>query len=68
MPIHDAWMNIFFFFPVNSTMPQYIKGKDGLLYKAFEEEKTWREAQIICQGDGGNLAIIRNEQTRDVVR
>ena len=45
-----------------------MEGKDGFLYKAFAEEKTWNEAQETCQRDGGNLAIIWNEQTRDVVR
>ena len=53
---------------IASTPSGYTEGEDGFLYKAFAEEKSWNDAQRICQRDGGNLAIIWNEQTRDVVR
>ena len=45
----------------------YKKGSDGYYYKPYGEEKDWNEAQKICEGEGGNLAIIFNQQTRDVV-
>jgi len=51
-----------------STPSGYTKGDDGFFYKAFEVERSWHDAQRICRGDGGNLAIIWDEQTRDVVR
>ena len=45
----------------------YIKGEDGYYYKLHKEGRNWNDAQCSCKGDGGNLAIIPNQQTRDVV-
>ena len=46
----------------------YKRGGDGLYYKFHGERKNWNDAQNICKREGGNLAIIFNEQTRNVVR
>ena len=46
----------------------YRKGSDGYYYKFHGERKNWNDAQNACKGEGGNLAIIFNQITRDVVR
>ena len=46
----------------------YKKGGDGYYYKFHGEKKNWNDAQNICKREGGNLAIIFNQRTRDVVR
>merc|ERR1711915_1019391 len=46
----------------------YKRGSDGYYYKFHGERKNWNDAQNACKGEGGNLAIIFNQQTRDVVR
>ena len=56
--------------PVKPVIPSgYQKGDDGHYYKYHgEKTSTWNDAQNTCRGEGGNLAIIFNQQTRDVVR
>ena len=54
--------------PVKPAIPSgYQRGNDGHYYKYHEETKKWNDAQNTCRGEGGNLAIIFNQQTRDVV-
>jgi len=55
--------------PPPTEIPRgYIKGSDGLFYKYHSERKTWNQAHHLCHEEGGNLAIIYNRSTRDVVR
>ena len=54
--------------PQPKIPPGYKKGGDGYYYKFHGERKNWNDAQNICKGEGGNLAIIWNQRTRDVVR
>ena len=46
----------------------YQKGRDGYYYKYHNEKRSWSEAQAVCKSEGGNLAIIGNAETRDIVR
>ena len=46
----------------------YKQGADGYCYKFHPEKINWQEAQSVCKQDGGNLAIIFDQKTRDVVR
>jgi len=46
----------------------YKKGGDGNYYKYYKERRTWIQAHDFCHSVGGNLAIIYNQKTRDVVR
>ena len=45
----------------------YKKGGDGYYYKYHSDRKNWNDAQRTCKSEGGNLAIIWNQKTRDVV-
>merc|ERR1739838_1280026 len=45
----------------------YKKGGDGYYYKFHGDRKNWNDAQRTCKSEGGNLAIIWNQKTRDVV-
>ena len=45
----------------------YKKGGDGYYYKHHTDRKNWNDAQRTCKSEGGNLAIIWNQKTRDVV-
>merc|ERR1739838_123875 len=45
----------------------YKKGGDGYYYKYHTDQKNWNDAQRTCKSEGGNLAIIWNQKTRDVV-
>ena len=54
--------------PQPKIPPGYKKGGDGYYYKYHGERKNWNDAQNICKREGGNLAIIWNQKTRDVVR
>lgn len=39
------------------------------MYKYYADQKTWDEAQRVCQGQqGGSLAIIWSEKTSIIVR
>ena len=46
----------------------YVKKNDGFYYKFHRSRKNWKEAQGQCKREGGNLAIIWNQKTRDIVR
>ena len=46
----------------------YAKGADGYYYRFHAERRNWNDAQNTCRREGGNLAIIFNQRTRDVVR
>ena len=46
----------------------YRRGADGYYYRFHGERKNWNDAQNTCRREGGNLAIIWNQRTRDVVR
>ena len=46
----------------------YRRGSDGYYYRFHSQKMNWNDAQNTCKREGGNLAIIWNEQTRDVVR
>ena len=54
--------------PKSEIPPGYKRGNDGLYYKFNKEGKNWNDAQKTCKSEGGNLAIIFNEQTRNTVR
>ena len=45
----------------------YKEGKDGNYYKFYGQRRNWFDAQNICKQDGGQLAIIMDQRTRDVV-
>jgi len=74
IPLDGCPCKIFIFDSDSKTLKCYCvptgyrKGADGYFYKYHKEGKNWNDAQNICQGDGGNLAIIFNQHTRDVVR
>jgi len=54
--------------PVVARIPVgYHKGNDGYYYKFHNQKYTWNDAQNTCKNEGGNLAIIWNQVTRDVV-
>ncbi|XP_033752859.1 C-type lectin domain family 4 member M-like [Pecten maximus] len=39
----------------------YTLVRDGLMcYKVYEEQKTWNDAYLACQNDGGRLFVIQN--------
>ena len=46
----------------------YKVGTDGHHYKYHNESRGWTQAEEICEGEGGNLATIFDEGTRDAVR
>ena len=48
--------------------PGYEIGDDGYFYKYHGDKKNWNDAQSVCKNEGGNLAIIFDQNTRDVVR
>ena len=54
--------------PAPLTPEGLRQGEDGYYYKFHEEKKDWHAAQCSCRGEGGNLAIIYDQQTSDVVR
>ena len=55
--------------PVVAGIPVgYRKGIDGYYYKFYNRKYNWNDAQDTCRNEGGNLAIIWNQITRDVVR
>ena len=40
-----------------------VKGiHSSMKYKLFTEEKTWADAEALCQGEGGHLASVLNEE------
>ena len=72
-------INILLFFKIGPSAPPVLpsqpeipgqcgRGYDGYHYKYYKEEKTWIDAQTTCKNEGGNLAIINNYHTRDVVK
>ena len=54
--------------PAPKAPAGYKKGRDGLYYKFYKDAKNWNDAQKSCHSEGGNLAIIFNQKTRDIVR
>ena len=46
----------------------YKNGGDGYYYKYHSQGKAWNDSQNTCKSEGGNLAIIWNQRTRDIVR
>ena len=60
-------MSLFLSYPALPIPGGYKKGDDGYHYKFHKEPKSWNDAQKACNEEGGNLATIFNQQTRDVV-
>ena len=59
----------FFSFSHTRTVPGGFRKKgDGYYYKHYTALRTWDDAQKVCEGQGGSLAIIWNKKTSEVVR
>ena len=46
----------------------YTKGNDGFFYKVYSEKKSWNDAERRCASEGGHLAIIYSDETRNAVK
>ncbi|GFR93631.1 Non-LTR (Long terminal repeat) retrotransposon and domain-containing protein [Elysia marginata] len=46
--------------PVACLAGYFKSPSSGSCIKLHQEKKTWREAEIVCQADGGNLVKIRD--------
>ena len=58
-----------FFFAWFTDPPEgYSKERDGNFYKAYNQSKTWKEAQEICHADGSSLAVPWDSVTNEIIR